>query len=42
MSEDLSSIDPLLVGLTLVIVGVKAGNLCNDDFPKRSVLAGET
>jgi len=24
------------------MVGVKAGNLCNDDFPKKSVLAGET
>ena len=42
MSADFSSIDPLLVGLTFVMVGVKAGNLCKDDFPRRSVLAGET
>jgi len=38
---DFNSIDPLLVGLTFVIVGVNAGNLCKADFPKRSVLAGE-
>ena len=41
MSGDFNSIDPLLVGLTFVIVGVNAGNLCKADFPKRSVLAGE-
>jgi len=27
VSGDFNSIDPLLVGLTLLIVGVKAGNL---------------
>ena len=36
MSGDFNSIDPLLVGLTFVIVGVNAGNLCKADFPKRS------
>ena len=34
MSGDFNSIDPLLVGLTFVIVGVNAGNLCKADFPK--------
>ena len=41
MSEDFISIVPLLVGLTFVIVGVKAGNLWRDDFPNKSVLAGD-
>ena len=42
MSGDFNSIDPLLVGLTLLIVGVNAGNLCRGDLPKKSVLAGDT